>query len=526
MTLKQALENGEFVVTCEMIPGRGAFEESLEKEFSHAKEIFATGRVHAISITDNPSGNPALLADAAAAELAKEGIESLTHFTCKDRSRNQIQSQLYALERQGLSNILVMTGDYQTSGWQGKGRPVFDLDPIHTLKLTQQMNEGLSSNGPNRKHVEKKTHFFAGAVVNPFKYTEGETITQYLKLERKILAGAKFIITQLGYDVRKMHELALYVKQQGYTTPLIANIFLVTKGAAKLMQQGIIAGCHISDEFMNVLEKESTAEDKGRNKRIERAAQMIAVAKGLGYAGVHIGGFGLNAELVNEILNQAEALADTWTSLIAQTSYGPRKGYYLFSPAEKELISNTARLSPQTEIVKDRKIYKRYRLSRFFHYWVLTQGKRGYNILEKVMNWREHKKGMHRSHLLEHISKTVLYNCIDCGDCGLEPCVYSCPMSACPKCQRNGPCGGSQNGWCEVFIGKRYCIHYMAYHRLKRYNEVDKMTSYITPPNDWSFFETSGWANYTHLRDNTAKRIPISIGISSEKDASQKKNPD
>jgi methylenetetrahydrofolate reductase (NADPH) len=123
------------------------------------------------------------------------------------------------------------------------------------------------------------------------------------------------------------------------------------------------------------------------------------------------------------------------------------------------------------------------------------------------MESRERKKGLHRHHGLEHLGKTVLYGCMDCGDCGLEAAIYTCPMTQCPKCQRNGPCGGSTEGWCEVYPDERYCIYFKAYHRLKKYDELYKLDSFITPPNNWDFYETSGWSNYTHQRDNAARRI-------------------
>ena len=78
---KEAIENGEFVVTCEIIPGRGAHEEAQAREIEEAKKIYATGRVHAMSITDNPGGNPALLADRLGEEFLGEGIVPLVHFT-------------------------------------------------------------------------------------------------------------------------------------------------------------------------------------------------------------------------------------------------------------------------------------------------------------------------------------------------------------------------------------------------------------------------------------------------------------
>ena len=515
---KDALERGEFVVTCEIIPGRGAHEDGQEKEFAEAKNIYATGRVHAMSITDNPGGNPALLADTLGKEFLDEGIVPLVHFTCKDRSRNQIISQLYGLERQGIENLLFMTGDYQVSGWDGRARPVFDLDSVHLQMLATEMNNGLVVPGRKGDITEKQTHFFNGGVVNPFKYLEGEVIPQYLKMEKKIIGGAKFLITQLGYDARKMEELIRYRDDRGYNTPIIGNIFLLTRGAAKLMQKGAIAGAYVSPELMATLEEEAKADDKGKAARIERAAQMIAISKGLGYAGVHIGGFGINAEMFCGILDRAEELAPQWEECYQNLLFGKKDGYYIYEEAKdangNPTGHNSTVLAPKPEQARSSKVYSKWGLSRFFHHWVLTLGKRGGKILERRMDSLDRKKGAYRHHGLEHTGKSMLYGCMDCGDCGLEATLYTCPMTQCPKCQRNGPCGGTYDGYCEVFPdGSRFCIWYKAYHKAKKVNEMERITSYITPPNHWELFSSSPWSAYTHRRDNCAGRIPVSLGL-------------
>jgi methylenetetrahydrofolate reductase (NADPH) len=407
-----------------------------------------------------------------------------------------------------------MSGDYQTTGWQGRPRPVFDLDPVQTLMMIGEMNQGLIQHTFRGDVQEQAANFFAGAVVNPFKYTEGETLTQYLKLRKKIVAGARFVITQLGYDARKMEELLLWLRDAGLgATPAIANVFLLTVGAARMMRKGTIAGCHISDELMAVLEEEAKSEDKGRAARCLRAAKMIAVARGLGYAGVHIGGFGITVELFNQILDTADFLQSEWHLWHHELSYGSPGGFYVYEPELGAQGQPTGRnlphRAPCAEQVHNRKLMGGYGLSRFFHHWVLTDGRRFNKVLARVMDRRESKRGLHRPHGLEHLGKTMLYGCLDCGDCGLEACVYTCPMTGCPKCQRNGPCGGSTDGWCEVYPKERYCIWFKAYHRLKKRDALAELGRYITPPNNWDFYETSGWSNYTHHRDNAARRIPL-----------------
>ncbi|MEI3376563.1 MAG: methylenetetrahydrofolate reductase C-terminal domain-containing protein [Coriobacteriales bacterium] len=533
---RDALENGEFVVTCEMIPGRGAFEAYQEEDHLKMKAIYETGLVHAISITDCPSGNPAISPPTVARRFAREGIPSIVHYSCKDRSRNMMQGELYAMQLRGLENLLIMSGDYQGSGFEGAGRPDFDLDSVNALRLVSAMNEGLIVQGRDGERRETPANFFPGAVVNPYKYREGESIPQYLKLEKKLIAGAKFIIQQLGFDARKMQEQLFYVEERGYDVPMIANVFMLTKTSAAMMREGRIAGCTVTDALMAELEHEAD-ENKlrpgyARDKRIERAAKQIAVACGLGYAGVHIGGVGLDADTVTDVIDRARDYVDDWRDYVRELSCGKEGGFYLYAPeldADGQPTGlNTREHSDMSEDVSNRKLFKGYRSSRVFHKLFLTQeydenndivGRKGMNgLLAWRMEHLDHKKGANRSHGLEHGCKAVLYGCIDCGDCGLEAVAYSCPMASCPKSERNGPCGGSMDGYCEVYPptsgeGARFCVHYMAYHRFKRSGELDRYRSFITPPNDWTYWQHSAWSNYTHGRDNIAKRIPVDIGF-------------
>ena len=99
--------------------------------------------------------------------------------------------------------------------------------------------------------------------------------------------------------------------------------------------------------------------------------------------------------------------------------------------------------------------------------------------------------------------------CMDCGDCALTDVAYVCPMSQCPKNQRNGACGGSFEGWCEVYPGKQQCVWVQAYDRLKKYNEQDKIESNVVPPPNWDFFHTSSWVNFFLGRDHAAKKLGI-----------------
>lgn len=179
---KESLLNKKTLsVTWELVPGRGAREKAQETTLAAAAQAAKGGKIHALTITDMPGGNPALLADYLGMEIIKLGIEPLVHFTCKDKNRNQMESQLYALDRAEVRNLLIMTGDYTGAGFKGRPKPVFDLDPSQSLELISQMNKGLEIPGPKGSTFHKPSDFFSGCAVSPFKGTEAEQMVQHLK---------------------------------------------------------------------------------------------------------------------------------------------------------------------------------------------------------------------------------------------------------------------------------------------------------------------------------------------------------
>ena len=124
---------------------------------------------------------------------------------------------------------------------------------------------------------------------------------------------------------------------------------------------------------------------------------------------------------------------------------------------------------------------------------------------------------------LEHIGKEISNECMHCGDCALGDVAYMCPMSQCPKGQRNGPCGGSFEGWCEVYPGEKQCIYVRAYNRLKPFGEEESLVAYHVPPIDHTLHGQSSWLTYFLARDHTSKRLGMEPPPTKEKTESKKK---
>jgi methylenetetrahydrofolate reductase (NADPH) len=150
-----------------------------------------------------------------------------------------------------------------------------------------------------------------------------------------------------------------------------------------------------------------------------------------------------------------------------------------------------------------------YRMSRLFHRMMFEPGRNLYGPLRGLCRRVEGTALEGPFHRLERLAKVLLFDCRDCGDCALTDAAYICPVSQCPKQQRNGACGGSLNGWCEVHPRKRFCIYVKAYARLKRYGEEASLDGERAPPCNWDLYQSSSWINFYLGRDHTARRLGI-----------------
>ncbi len=503
---KDALLNPDvFTVTWELVPGRGAREVAQEKALSLAIQAASGGNISALTVTDNPGGSPAMFADFMGSEILKLGIEPLVHFTCKDKNRSQIESQLYALDRTGVRNLLVMSGDYPVSGYLGRPAPVFDLDPIHTLQLITEMNRGLEYPGAKGTVHHQPGDFFPGAVVSPFKATEAEQMVQYYKLKKKIDAGAQFIVTQLGYDARKFHEVLLFMKLSGFNIPLMGNIYILPYGAAKMMNRNELPGSVVTDKLLADLDRERNDPDKGESARILRAARMYAIMKGMGFSGVHIGGHNIKYEQVEKIIRQGEELAPVWNDLIRHFDY-PIPGSFYYFEYDSTTGLNSEKPTERQSRPLDAQVGCSYWFSRLLHKLLFEPEKKLYGLMKRLSRIIDGTRFERLFHKLEHLTKVLFFDCKDCGDCALIDVAYLCPMSQCPKHQRNGACGGSFEGWCEVYPGKKLCIYVRAYSRLKKHGEEMQLDKGIVPPCNWDFHQTSSWINYYMGKDHTSKK--------------------
>ncbi len=508
-TLRERLDApGAFVVAAELVTSRGVLEQhSGQALVELARQLAENPRIDVLSLTDNPGGNPMIAADMLANRMREVGQEVIMHFACKDMNRNAIESRAWKAASAGLDNVLALTGDYPVAGQSGTAAPVFDIDSVGLVQLLCEMNGGvMEARAPDGRLLA--TNFYVGCVVTNHKLHEREVMPQYFKLEKKVRAGARFVINQLGWNARKDDELIRWVRARQLPVRMVGNVYLLSRGVARVFHAGRIPGCVVSDELLAQAETYGAGADKGREFFVDLAAKQVAVLRGLGYDGAYIGGH-MPIETYDEILDRATGIdGEQWKQAARDLRYDRPGEFYLYGRDSETGLSDG---NPRQEYVDSRarrrtdlKVPARYRLSRVMHNAVFAQDAPLFPVGTKVYRRLEDspKSVQRAAHLVEQAAKVPMFNCQDCGDCSLPDIAYVCPEGPCAKNQRNGPCGGTRDGLCEVYDTE--CIWAQAYERLKAYGEEEDLVKGPVVIKNNALRGTSAWANTFLGRDHNA----------------------
>jgi methylenetetrahydrofolate reductase (NADH) len=473
--LAERVKSGQFVYMTELVAS-GLKREAQVLEI--ASKLAMIPEVAAGSITSYAGGQLGQDSIRVGTAVRARGLVPNVHLTCVSQDRKTIEKTLVALQALEMHNIFSISGDWPKAAQK---TAVFDIDSV---QLAAHIAEVRARTG---------TPFFISCAVSPFKYQREDCLYQYLKLEKKIAAGADMAITQVGWDATKFVELKKYLDERGLRTPVLGNVYVLSRRAAERMNTGNPPGCWASDELVAILRKESEASDGGLEARLERAAQTVAILKGIGYAGAYLGGTH-DARHITHIIRRAEALAPRWEELFEELQFGKKDGFYLykrdpqpkpkrtFLPTVMDAAGKALPVVPWSKNVKD---------SRVRH------------AIEGVFRWLEgHPLLSHWFERFEYYSKKEVFGCQNCGNCVLGHMEYVCPQT-CPKQMRNGPCGGTFDGACEVI--DQECIWVKVMERAVASNTIDQLKVFVPPP-DRRLTGTASWVNFYLGRDSRPGR--------------------
>lgn len=511
-TLAEKLrQTSEFLLGIELVSVRGSMAEKRAlKARDFASELVGCPDVDWVSITDNAGGNPQLAPHALGKPILYAGKEVVIHMTCKDLNRNGLESQAWFLNSEGFYNILAMTGDYPVAGMDGLAKPVFDIDSVGLIAMLRKMNQGVDLHQQGKASVPtrlKKTQFLIGAVTTNFKLLEGEVIPQYLKLQKKVECGAAFIINQVGYDARKIHELRLYMDQHGMeVTPLIGNVYVLNPRVAEIFHQQRIPGVVVTDALLALCRAQAASADQGKGFFHEFAAKQMALYRGLGYRGVYLGGVHRLADIERILEIERTFSADDWKQFVGEISFARGGEFFYYAKDPATGLADASAVKAATGAAASKRLDVGYRFSKWAHDTLFKPGRTAAKWgAHACARSRDPSQGPALLRAVEHLSKAAMFGCKDCGDCSLPDIAFLCPESQCAKNQRNGPCGGTREGRCEV-DGFGDCIWLRAYERLQRDGAEQDLLEHAPMIQDQGLRKTSAWANHWLGRDHAAKR--------------------
>jgi methylenetetrahydrofolate reductase (NADPH) len=266
---RDKLQSGRFIITTEITPPKGVETLSFQTDAEQLRQY-----VDAFNITDNQRAVMRMNPIAVGKLLNDAGHETIVQFTCRDRNRLALQSDLLGAWALGIQNICVMTGDHTTKGDHPSAKPVYDLDSVQLLEVVRKLNEGYDLSG-NR--LDQSPDFVVGAVSN----TDPAQPMQHIKLRKKVSMGVDFIQTQAVYHTE---EFACFLEKiSDFDVPIIAGIIPLKSAKMARFMNSNIPGIRVPDELIARMENAEEPVQEG----LKIAAQLIRELKRM-CRGIHL----------------------------------------------------------------------------------------------------------------------------------------------------------------------------------------------------------------------------------------------
>jgi homocysteine S-methyltransferase len=284
--------SGQFITLVEIVPPRGI---DCSKEIEGARMLAGTG-IHAINIPDSPRASARMSAQSLCLQIQQQtGIETVLHYTCRDRNLLSIQSDLLGASSLGLRNILCLTGDPPKLGNYPDATAVFDVDAIGLVNVVNRLNHGLDIGG---NPIGASTGFTLGVAANPGVPDIDNEIRRFAY---KVEAGAEYAITQPVFDMRLLEIFLRRIEE--FRIPVIAGIWPLTSlRNAEFMKNDLRVS--MPDEIMARMAAAETPE-AARAEGIRIAQEMLTAVQPM-VQGVQVsapfGRYALAIEVVRQVL--------------------------------------------------------------------------------------------------------------------------------------------------------------------------------------------------------------------------------
>jgi homocysteine S-methyltransferase len=258
--LAAELARGGFVLGVELLPPRG-FE--AEPAIQRARELKRYG-VDFVNIPDGQRSGARLSALSLSVLIEQQaGIETVLHYSCRDRNLLGIQSDLLGAHAMGVRNLLLITGDPGRVGDYPDATAVFDVDSIGLTNVVTRFNHGSDMGG---QAIGSPTGFHIGVSVNPAASNLDEELRRF---EYKVEAGAEFVLTRPVFDAGNFERFLKRIEHA--RLPVIAGIFPFESARNAEFMANEVPGVHVPDALLERMRATAGA--------VEAVAEGITIAR-------------------------------------------------------------------------------------------------------------------------------------------------------------------------------------------------------------------------------------------------------
>ena len=267
--LQEKLASGEFVVSVELDPPKGLNPTKILE----GAALLQQAGVNCINIADSPMAR-VRMGCIAMARLIQDhlGLETIIHFTTRDRNLMALQSELLEAHALGIRNILALTGDPLRLGDYPNTTGVWDVDSIGLIQVLRGMNEGHDAAGSS---IGAQACFHIGAALN-LNMTEEETTQEIEKYRRKLEAGAHFIMTQPIYELA---PLIRFLERVGKPSiPVILGCIPLHSSRHAEFLHNEVPGITIPEE---VRARMRAAGERGHEEGLKLAQELLSAARSM-----------------------------------------------------------------------------------------------------------------------------------------------------------------------------------------------------------------------------------------------------
>jgi methionine synthase I (cobalamin-dependent)/5,10-methylenetetrahydrofolate reductase len=256
------LAAGQFVTSVEIVPPRGVDASRMLTDVGQLKRA----GVDAVNVPDGPRAQSRMGALLTSVLIEQQvGIETVTHYACRDRNLLGMLSDLLGAAAVGIRNLLLVTGDPPKMGPYPSATAVFDIDAIGLTNLVRNLNHGRD---PGDNSIGTGTKFVIGVGVNPAPIDLEHELRRFAW---KVEAGAEFAVTQPVFDASQLENFLR--RTEGARVPIVAGIWpLVSVRNAEFLANEV-PGVSVPT---SVIERMRKASDKSKEHAV---AEGIAIAK-------------------------------------------------------------------------------------------------------------------------------------------------------------------------------------------------------------------------------------------------------